>query len=153
MSLTLLSLLGVGPNVGPLQPQKRLPPRRPFRRPEGDVIVVIVNGEELLSEGGDPMRRRGRRRRIVLEGQQPSLEEELVGAAHGGVVGGDGEFEVRRDRRLRSQRAPDHLLPESLLGVDEVIGEGDSGAHGSEVVVVVVLVVVVISFVLGVVHV
>lgn len=108
LQITLRSLLGVGPNVGPVQAQKRLPPRRrrrgrPFRRPESD-DVVVVHGEELFSEGGDPLRRR----RIVstttasiiiigvLEGQEPSLEEELVGAAHHGVVG-DGEFEVRGD--------------------------------------------------------
>ena len=130
---TLVSFLG--PNVGFLQTQKPLPPCRPLRRPHRHVLVVVID-KKLIPESGGPLHLVVV---IVLEGQQPALEEKLVGAAHHGIVC-DRKFEIRG--RWRISGAP--FLPGGgLLDIHKVVGEGDSWAHWSAVA----------TLMLGVVHV
>lgn len=118
------------PNVRFPETQKPFPPctTRSLGRPKGSAAaaaaaVIIVSGKELITESGFLSDNRSG----VLERQQTTLEEELVGGHHGVV--GNGKLEVGGDR---SGVVPGGLedLRAGMEGFGEVVGEGNAGAHG-----------------------
>lgn len=119
--------------MGLFQAEEALPPA--LGGAAGDVVVflflVLVLEKKLVAESGGPME--GVVVGVgVLEGEKAALEEELVGGHH--RVVGDGEFEIGGHGRGRGRGGSGGDGGSCLLEIDEVAGEGDSGAGRRTVV-------------------